>query len=89
MLCQIPGADVGLALTFDGYELSRASYNQACTQGQWIIQNRRCVTIKQAGLRLESIVYTNMLLILGSPSLTNSNNQWVWVFFGFNLIFFP
>uniref|UniRef100_A0A8C2Z6P5 CUB domain-containing protein n=1 Tax=Cyclopterus lumpus TaxID=8103 RepID=A0A8C2Z6P5_CYCLU len=33
---------VGLSLEFEGYELSRASYNQACTQGQWTIQNRRC-----------------------------------------------
>lgn len=37
----MPGAALGLALEFEGYELSRASYNQACTQGQWVIQNRR------------------------------------------------
>uniref|UniRef100_A0A3Q3AF92 Transmembrane serine protease 6 n=2 Tax=Kryptolebias marmoratus TaxID=37003 RepID=A0A3Q3AF92_KRYMA len=37
----MPSSGMGLALEFEGYELSRASYNQACTQGQWIIQNRR------------------------------------------------
>ncbi|KAF7217805.1 transmembrane protease serine 6 [Nothobranchius furzeri] len=37
----IPSAKIGLALEFEGYELSRATYNQACTQGQWVIQNRR------------------------------------------------
>ncbi|XP_030591238.1 transmembrane protease serine 6 [Archocentrus centrarchus] len=37
----MPSTGMGLCLTFEGYELSRASYNQACTQGQWIIQNRR------------------------------------------------
>ncbi|XP_068455598.1 transmembrane protease serine 6 [Clinocottus analis] len=36
-----PAAGLGLSLEFEGYELSRASYNQACTQGQWTIQNRR------------------------------------------------
>lgn len=38
---QMPSVGMGLSLKFEGYELSRASYNQACTQGQWIIQNRR------------------------------------------------
>uniref|UniRef100_A0A7N8XLZ9 Transmembrane serine protease 6 n=1 Tax=Mastacembelus armatus TaxID=205130 RepID=A0A7N8XLZ9_9TELE len=37
----MPSTGLGLTLEFEGYELSRASYNQACTQGQWIIQNRR------------------------------------------------
>ncbi|MEQ2159158.1 hypothetical protein GOODEAATRI_019727, partial [Goodea atripinnis] len=37
----MPSAAMGLALEFEGYELSRASYNQVCTQGQWIIQKRR------------------------------------------------
>lgn len=41
MLFQMLSTGLGLALEFEGYELSRASYNQACTQGQWIIQNRR------------------------------------------------
>ncbi|XP_020499536.1 transmembrane protease serine 6 isoform X1 [Labrus bergylta] len=37
----MPSLGLGLSLEFEGYELSRAAYNQACTQGQWIIQNRR------------------------------------------------
>ncbi|XP_071245731.1 transmembrane protease serine 6 [Salvelinus alpinus] len=37
----VPSADYGLSLDFEGYELSRANYNQACTQGQWMVQNRR------------------------------------------------
>lgn len=37
----MPDVPIGLCLEFEGYELSRATYNQACTQGQWIIQNRR------------------------------------------------
>uniref|UniRef100_A0A7N6BHW6 Transmembrane serine protease 6 n=1 Tax=Anabas testudineus TaxID=64144 RepID=A0A7N6BHW6_ANATE len=37
----MPSEGLGLSLEFDGYELSRASYNQACNQGQWIVQNRR------------------------------------------------
>uniref|UniRef100_A0A672ZIT4 CUB domain-containing protein n=1 Tax=Sphaeramia orbicularis TaxID=375764 RepID=A0A672ZIT4_9TELE len=32
----MPDALMGLCLEFEGYELSRATYNQACTQGQWI-----------------------------------------------------
>lgn len=43
---QMPDAALGLALEFEGYELSRASYNQECTQGQWIIQNRRYALFK-------------------------------------------
>ncbi|CAJ1053336.1 transmembrane protease serine 6 [Xyrichtys novacula] len=37
----MPSPGLGLSLEFEGYELSRATYNLACTQGQWIIQNRR------------------------------------------------
>ncbi|XP_062852989.1 transmembrane protease serine 6 isoform X2 [Trichomycterus rosablanca] len=37
----VPSVDYGLTLEFEGYELNRAGYNQACTQGQWLIQNRR------------------------------------------------
>ncbi|XP_055763648.1 transmembrane protease serine 6 [Salvelinus fontinalis] len=37
----VPSADYGLSLEFEGYELRRANYNQACTQGQWMVQNRR------------------------------------------------
>ncbi|XP_007231264.3 transmembrane protease serine 6 isoform X2 [Astyanax mexicanus] len=37
----VPSAEYGLTLEFEGYELSRASYSKTCTQGQWLIQNRR------------------------------------------------
>uniref|UniRef100_H3DNB5 Transmembrane serine protease 6 n=1 Tax=Tetraodon nigroviridis TaxID=99883 RepID=H3DNB5_TETNG len=37
----MPAVGMGLSLEFEGYELSRAGYQQDCTQGQWIIQNRR------------------------------------------------
>ncbi|KAJ8406710.1 hypothetical protein AAFF_G00296260 [Aldrovandia affinis] len=37
----VPSTDYGLMLEFEGYELSRANYNQVCTQGQWVIQGRR------------------------------------------------
>lgn len=40
-MVQMPALGMGLSLEFEGYELSRAGYQQACTQGQWIIQNRR------------------------------------------------
>ncbi|MGH0183709.1 UNVERIFIED_CONTAM: hypothetical protein FKN15_020632 [Acipenser sinensis] len=31
---QLPSLQYGLTLWFEGYELGRANYNQACTQGQ-------------------------------------------------------
>ncbi|XP_030638419.1 transmembrane protease serine 6 [Chanos chanos] len=37
----LPSVDYGLMLLFEGYELSRANYDQACTQGLWVVQNRR------------------------------------------------
>lgn len=37
----LPSSEYGLTLEFEGYELGRASYTQNCTQGQWLIQNRR------------------------------------------------
>ncbi|XP_063059142.1 transmembrane protease serine 6 [Engraulis encrasicolus] len=37
----VPSTEYGLMLDFEGYELSRANYNHACTQGLWVIQNRR------------------------------------------------
>ncbi|KAG9338885.1 hypothetical protein JZ751_025325, partial [Albula glossodonta] len=40
-MSQVPSTKYGLTLEFEGYELSRATYNQACKQGQWVIQNRR------------------------------------------------
>lgn len=40
---QVPSLDYGVALWFDAYALSRQKHDLPCTQGQWIIQNRRCV----------------------------------------------
>ncbi|EDL29681.1 transmembrane serine protease 6, isoform CRA_c, partial [Mus musculus] len=37
----VPSLDYGLALWFDAYALRRQKYNRLCTQGQWMIQNRR------------------------------------------------
>ncbi|XP_061883388.1 transmembrane protease serine 6 [Entelurus aequoreus] len=37
----MPSPDAGLTLSFEGYNLSGASSDQACMQERWIIQNRR------------------------------------------------
>uniref|UniRef100_A0A673MDG8 CUB domain-containing protein n=1 Tax=Sinocyclocheilus rhinocerous TaxID=307959 RepID=A0A673MDG8_9TELE len=37
----VPSVEFGLTLSFEGYELNRASYSQTCTQGRWSIQSRR------------------------------------------------
>lgn len=40
-MSQVPSLDYGLALWFDAYALRRQKYDLPCTQGQWMIQNRR------------------------------------------------
>lgn len=42
---QVPSVEFGLTLAFEGYELTRAGYSQTCTQGKWMIQNRRSVLV--------------------------------------------
>ncbi|XP_034448991.1 transmembrane protease serine 6 [Hippoglossus hippoglossus] len=37
----MPSSWMGLSLEFEGYKLNRAGDNEACTQGQWIVQDRR------------------------------------------------
>ncbi|XP_036614969.1 transmembrane protease serine 6 [Trichosurus vulpecula] len=37
----VPSLDYGVALWFEAYALRRQKYDLPCTQGQWIIQNRR------------------------------------------------
>ncbi|KAK0133847.1 Transmembrane protease serine 6 [Merluccius polli] len=37
----MPSSAFGLSLEFDGYELMRTNVQQPCTQGQWLVQNRR------------------------------------------------
>ncbi|XP_043923954.1 transmembrane protease serine 6 [Protopterus annectens] len=38
---KLPSLEYGLALWFEGYELASMYFSQACTQGQWMIQNKR------------------------------------------------
>ncbi|XP_061576527.1 transmembrane protease serine 6 isoform X2 [Cololabis saira] len=74
----IPSADMGLALEFEGYELSRASYNQACTQGQWIVQNRRlCGTrgLQSYCERLFLLSETTTVVMTSEVSLTGPGLQ--------------
>lgn len=42
---QVPSLEYGVVLRFDGYALRRQKYDLPCTQGQWIIQNRRYGTL--------------------------------------------
>ncbi|XP_059902668.1 transmembrane protease serine 6 [Gadus macrocephalus] len=37
----MPSLAYGLSLEFEGYELTRAGFQQPCTQGQWLVENRR------------------------------------------------
>ncbi|CAL8331838.1 unnamed protein product [Lota lota] len=37
----MPSLAYGLSLDFEGYELTKASFQQSCTQGQWLVENRR------------------------------------------------
>ena len=41
MFFQMPSVGYGLSLEFEAYELTRASFQQPCTQGQWLVENRR------------------------------------------------
>ncbi|XP_034388451.1 transmembrane protease serine 6 [Cyclopterus lumpus] len=73
-----PSGGVGLSLEFEGYELSRASYNQACTQGQWTIQNRRLCGSR--GLqpyheRLFLLAATTTVVMTSEVSLTGPGLQ--------------
>ncbi|XP_032417691.1 transmembrane protease serine 6 isoform X2 [Xiphophorus hellerii] len=74
----MPGAALGLALEFEGYELSRASYNQACTQGQWVIQNRRlCGTrgLQPYCERLSLLTHSTTVVMTSEVSLTGPGLQ--------------
>ncbi|XP_056606167.1 transmembrane protease serine 6 [Triplophysa dalaica] len=42
----VPSVEFGVMLGFEGYELHRAGYSQTCTQGKWIIQNRRLCGVR-------------------------------------------
>ncbi|XP_016519517.1 transmembrane protease serine 6 isoform X2 [Poecilia formosa] len=74
----MPGAALGLALEFEGYELSRASYNEACTQGQWVIQNRRlCGTrgLQPYCERLSLLTNSTTVVMTSEVSLTGPGLQ--------------
>ncbi|KAK1885611.1 Transmembrane protease serine 6, partial [Dissostichus eleginoides] len=74
----MPAAGMGLSLEFDGYELSRAGYNQVCTQGQWIVQNRRlCGTrgLQSYTERLFLISTTTTVVMTSEVSITGPGLQ--------------
>ncbi|XP_029014391.1 transmembrane protease serine 6 isoform X2 [Betta splendens] len=74
----MPGAGLGLSLQFNGYELSRAGYNQNCDQGQWLIQNRRlCGTrgLQPYTERISPLSSTATVAMTSAVSLTGPGLQ--------------
>ncbi|XP_064179798.1 transmembrane protease serine 6 isoform X1 [Anguilla rostrata] len=74
----VPSTEYGLMLEFEGYELSRANYNQACTQGQWVIQNRRlCGTrnVQPYAERLYFLSNSTSVTMTSEVSLTGPGLQ--------------
>ncbi|XP_074520453.1 transmembrane protease serine 6 [Halichoeres trimaculatus] len=74
----MPTSGLGLSLEFEGYELNRATYNQACTQGQWIIQNRRlCGTrsLQPYCERLSLLSTTVTIVMTSEVSITGPGLQ--------------
>uniref|UniRef100_A0A3B3V6E1 Transmembrane serine protease 6 n=1 Tax=Poecilia latipinna TaxID=48699 RepID=A0A3B3V6E1_9TELE len=77
-IVRVPSISLGLALEFEGYELSRASYNEACTQGQWVIQNRRlCGTrgLQPYCERLSLLTNSTTVVMTSEVSLTGPGLQ--------------
>ncbi|XP_056136135.1 transmembrane protease serine 6 [Lampris incognitus] len=71
-------AEFGLSLEFEGYELVRAGYNLACTQGQWIIQGRRlCGTrgLQPYSERLFLVSTSTIVIMTSEVSLTGPGLQ--------------
>ncbi|XP_041098181.1 transmembrane protease serine 6-like [Polyodon spathula] len=69
----LPSLQYGLTLWFEGYELGRANYNQACTQGQWTVQNRRLCgsqILQPYAERIHSVSLTVTLTMTSQISLT-------------------
>uniref|UniRef100_A0A8C4JPN7 Transmembrane protease serine 6 n=1 Tax=Dromaius novaehollandiae TaxID=8790 RepID=A0A8C4JPN7_DRONO len=60
----VPSLDYGVILLFDAYALSRQKYDLPCTQGQWIIQNRRL-----CGLRILQ-AYAERIPVTSSADIT-------------------
>ncbi|XP_048871308.1 transmembrane protease serine 6 isoform X1 [Brienomyrus brachyistius] len=74
----VPSLDFGLILEFEGYELSKANYNQACTQGQWVIQNRRLCgtrTLQPYAERLYLVSTSVTVTMTSEVSLTGPGLQ--------------
>ncbi|GAB1299552.1 Transmembrane protease serine 6 [Apodemus speciosus] len=59
---RVPSLDYGLALWFDAYALRRQKYNLLCTQGQWMIQNRRSTESVRASHSLAREAYSDPVL---------------------------
>ncbi|NXQ29672.1 TMPS6 protease, partial [Alaudala cheleensis] len=55
----VPSLDYGVTLWFDAYALSRQKHNLPCTQGQWIIQNRRFCGLRTLQAYAERIPVTS------------------------------
>ncbi|KAJ7425860.1 Transmembrane protease serine 6 [Willisornis vidua] len=60
----VPSLDYGVTLWFDAYALSRQNHDLPCTQGQWIIQNRRL-----CGLRTLQ-AYAERIPVMSSADIT-------------------
>ncbi|XP_003202311.1 transmembrane protease serine 6 [Meleagris gallopavo] len=55
----VPSLDYGVTLWFDAYALSRQKQDLPCTQGQWIIQNRRLCGLRTLQAYAERIPVTS------------------------------
>ncbi|XP_040450436.1 transmembrane protease serine 6 isoform X6 [Falco naumanni] len=55
----VPSLDYGVTLWFDAYALSRQTHDLPCTQGQWIIQNRRLCGLRTLQAYAERIPVTS------------------------------
>ncbi|NXA74918.1 TMPS6 protease, partial [Thryothorus ludovicianus] len=55
----VPSLDYGVTLWFDAYALSRQKHDLPCTQGQWIIQNRRLCGLRTLQSYAERIPVTS------------------------------
>ncbi|XP_064903822.1 transmembrane protease serine 6 isoform X2 [Columba livia] len=55
----VPSLDYGVSLWFDAYALSRQKHELPCTQGQWIIQNRRLCGLRTLQAYAERIPVTS------------------------------
>ncbi|XP_021241473.1 transmembrane protease serine 6 isoform X1 [Numida meleagris] len=55
----VPSLDYGVTLWFDAYALSRQKQDVPCTQGQWIIQNRRLCGLRTLQAYAERIPATS------------------------------